>query len=174
MGSRSYIGHLENGTVTFSYCHTGAYLEDNGETLLEHFNTEDKARALAHAGAMHSISGVDVDIGNNRETAESMRISEYLAFDEIAIESLFVYMHSNWWVKSCHASGREGTWHLLKHIIKAQQQAEQKTPRESMLEMMRGYQHASLQFFTGDEILDVDVICDMSREVQGVILTLTS
>jgi len=47
-------------------------------------------------------------------------------------------------------------------------------PRESMLEMMRGYQHASLQFFTGNEILDVDVICDMSREVQGVILTLTS
>lgn len=173
MGSRNYIGHLEGETVTFSYCHTGSYLENNGKTLLEFFNTEDKAKALAHTGSMSSISDGDVDVQVDSEAAATMTLGEFIAFDETDIESLFLYMHGNWCVKSCHI--KSDKWELLHKVI-SEQEAEQKaqSKRDAMLEMMRDYQNKSLKFFTGNKILDVDFICGLSREVRGVILTLTS
>jgi len=51
MGSRSYIGYLnEDGNVTASYCHQGSQMEYNGKSLLTHYNTDDKAKAIAYHG----------------------------------------------------------------------------------------------------------------------------
>lgn len=174
MGSRNYIGHLgEDHVVTFSYCHKGSHLEDNGQTLLDHFNTEDTAKALAHTGSMSSIYDGDVDVQDNGEAAATMTLIEFIAFDAIDIESLFLYLHGNWIVKSCHIQSDK--WETLQKVINEQEAAQQKkSKREALLEMMHGYQSESLTFFIGQEILDVEFICDMNREVQGVLLTLAS
>ena len=47
-------------------------------------------------------------------------------------------------------------------------------PRFEALEMMRDYRGRSLNFFTGDEILEAEFITDINHKVQGVLLTLTS
>ena len=47
--------------------------------------------------------------------------------------------------------------------------------RHAMLEMMRGYQRESLDFFTGEDVLDASAyVCLSTKAVQGVLLTLTS
>jgi len=43
-----------------------------------------------------------------------------------------------------------------------------------MVAMMKSYQGRDVDFFTGDEILDVDIISGLDKDVRGVILTLTS
>lgn len=177
MGSRNYIGHLGDGNVvTFSYCHTGSYMDANGQTLLDYFNDEEKAKALAHTGGMHSISDGEVDAYDDRDCPKTeMSLESFLAIDANDIESLFLYIHNFWCVKSFHIESDklEKLETVLENMEQEQEQSEQ-GKRESMLEMMRIYQSETLAFFTGDKILDVEVICDMCREVQGVILTLAS
>ena len=46
--------------------------------------------------------------------------------------------------------------------------------RESMLEMMRDYRERPVEFFTGDEVLDVEVISSLDKTVLGCIISLTS
>ena len=60
MGSRSYIGQLrEDGKVEFVYCHSGAYMDDNGLTLLDHYTEADKVKALIAGGNMSYIGNAD-------------------------------------------------------------------------------------------------------------------
>lgn len=58
MSTRSTIGILNsNDTVTRIYCHFDGYLEGVGQTLKDHFNTEEKVRELLSMGDASSICG---------------------------------------------------------------------------------------------------------------------
>lgn len=119
MGSRSYIGYLnEDGNVTFSYCHRGSHLKYNGRTLLTHFNDEKSAKALAYHGEMASIDGDDGRISeykNPRPTTE-VSLHAYLALSERDIQSLFIWMHGGWQIKSDYHFDNS-KWHVLKDLV---------------------------------------------------------
>lgn len=60
MATRSNIGILnQDGTVTYIYCHFDGYLENNGQILSKHYNTEDKVRNLIALGDL-SILGPEI------------------------------------------------------------------------------------------------------------------
>ena len=40
--------------------------------------------------------------------------------------------------------------------------------------MMQDYKQRDVSFFISDEILDVELVCNIEHQVQGVLLTLTS
>ena len=57
MGTPSMIGILnEDGSVTASYCHYDGYLSYNGRVLVDHYNTPEKARAVAKVGYLSALS----------------------------------------------------------------------------------------------------------------------
>lgn len=56
MGTRSRIGVLEpDGTVTSIYCHWDGYLSHHGPMLRDHYETEEKVRALVALGDISSL-----------------------------------------------------------------------------------------------------------------------
>ena len=53
MSTPSSIGiKNENGTVTSIYCHFDGYLSNNGQILLDHYNTEEKVKQLIALGGL--------------------------------------------------------------------------------------------------------------------------
>ena len=46
--------------------------------------------------------------------------------------------------------------------------------RTALIEMMRGYQSEPIDFFIGDEVLDVEVISSLDATFLGCVLSLTS
>ena len=122
MGSRSYIGQLrDDGKVEFVYCHSGAYMEDNGEILLEDYTEADKVKALIAGGDMSYIGnaddGDDSYIGGAGSKVSTMPISKFLEYKDINIESLFLFKEGQWHVKSRHVKGGDKEWDLLKRAV---------------------------------------------------------
>ena len=46
--------------------------------------------------------------------------------------------------------------------------------RTALIEMMRDYQHKEIDYFIGDEVLDVEVISSLDATFLGCVLSLTS
>ena len=59
MSTRSLIGIKRDGNITSIYCHFDGYLEGVGETLVNHYDTEEKIDALLEHGDM-SCLGEDI------------------------------------------------------------------------------------------------------------------
>ena len=135
MGSRSYIGYTrEDGKIEFVYCHQGAEMTENGKTLLTHFNDADSAKMLVEGGSLSSISydgtpnHVDV-VGDYVDDESGIVEIAFSHFDrfivmeqgegKLGIESLFLWRHGDWTVKSdWHIEGCEGgKWHRLADVI---------------------------------------------------------
>lgn len=178
MGSRSYIGYLEGSTVTFSYCHQGAYIDTVGYELMDNFTNVADAKALATGGGMHTIGDGEIDRYEDREDpACEMSLEAFESIDlsvEIDIESLYLYKYGDWRVKSKHTQDQFSTceWHYLEHVVKDLRIKQD--PRLKMLEMMHDYQSRDVEFFCGSDVLDVEVISGLCRDVRGVLITLTS
>ena len=120
MGSRSYIGQLrEDGNVEFVYCHSGAYMDDNGLTLLKYYTEAEKVKALIAGGDMSNIGndGVDSYFGGEDSKVSTMPISKFLEYKDINIESLFLFKEGQWHVKSRHVKGGDKQWDLLKNAV---------------------------------------------------------
>ena len=122
MGSRSYIGQLrEDGKVEFAYCHSGAYMDDNGLTLLKYYTEADKVKALIAGGDMSYIGNADDSddsyIGDAGSKVSTMPISKFLEYKDISIESLFLFKEGQWHVKSRHVKGGDKEWDLLKNAV---------------------------------------------------------
>ena len=120
MGSRSYIGQLrDDGKVEFVYCHSGAYMENNGEILLEHYTEADKVNSLIAGGNMSyiDVAGVDSYFGGADSKMSTMPLSEFLEYKDINIESLFLFKEGQWHVKSRHVKGGDKAWDLLKRAV---------------------------------------------------------
>ena len=120
MGSRSYIGQLrEDGNVEFVYCHSGAYMDDNGLTLLKYYTEAEKVKALIAGGDMSNIGndGDDSYFGGEDSKVSTMPISKFLEYKDINIESLFLFKEGQWHVKSRHVKGGDKKWDLLKNAV---------------------------------------------------------
>ena len=120
MGSRSYIGQLrEDGKVEFAYCHSGAYMDENGLTLLEYYTEAEKVKALIAGGDMSYIGddGDDSYFGGADSKVSTMPISKFLEYKDINIESLFLFKEGQWHVKSVHVKGGDKQWDLLKNAV---------------------------------------------------------
>lgn len=50
MSTNAFIGIIENNSITYIYNHSDGYLEYLGRMLLEHYNSEEKAKALVELG----------------------------------------------------------------------------------------------------------------------------
>ena len=123
MGSRSYIGYLRyDGNVQYVYCHSGADMDINGEILFQHYADVDKVRSLIAGGDMSYIEDDGKTVcyeGENDET-HIMQLSEFQGYEDICIESMFLFKEGVWHVKSQHIEDSDGeTWHALKTILDA-------------------------------------------------------
>ena len=60
MATRSHIGkQLEDGSISYIYCHWDGYPEHNGKILKEHYTDETKVDALLELGDL-SILGPEI------------------------------------------------------------------------------------------------------------------
>ena len=50
MSTHAFIGIRENSSITYIYNHSDGYLEYLGRMLLEHYNSEEEAKALVELG----------------------------------------------------------------------------------------------------------------------------
>lgn len=50
MSTNAFIGIRENNSITYIYNHSDGYLEYLGRMLLEHYNSEEEAKALVELG----------------------------------------------------------------------------------------------------------------------------
>ena len=50
MSTKAFIGIKENGSITYIYNYSDGYLEYLGIMLFEHYNSEEKAKALVELG----------------------------------------------------------------------------------------------------------------------------
>ena len=50
MSTNAFIGIRENKSITYIYNHSDGYLEYLGRILLEHYNSEEKAKTLVELG----------------------------------------------------------------------------------------------------------------------------
>lgn len=56
MGTRSSIGVMQqDGSVKSIYCHWDGYYSGVGKTLVEHYNTEEKANAVVALGGLSTL-----------------------------------------------------------------------------------------------------------------------
>ena len=138
MATRCRIGlMLEDGTVKHSYCHYDGYPEGVGETLVQHYNTEDKVKELVSFGDMSYLASVvhpegehnfekpeqGVTVFYNRDRGETdvdsvvTTMDEYLSVQySSCIDYLYVFIGSNWWV---YNNFKKNKWKLVKTFLPA-------------------------------------------------------
>ena len=88
-----------------------------GQSLLNHFNTDAKAKELAHHGEMASIDGNDGSISGYKDPdsqAATVPLNEFLSLDRI--ESLYLWRDDIWQVKSDYHLDNS-RWHPLSSFI---------------------------------------------------------
>jgi len=138
MATRCRIGlMLEDGTVKHSYCHYDGYPEGVGETLVQHYNTEDKVKELVSFGDMSYLTSVvhpegehnfekpeqGVTVFYNRDRGETDVDSVVTTMDEYlsvkyssCIDYQYVFIGSNWWV---YNNLKKNKWKLVKTFLPA-------------------------------------------------------
>ena len=120
MSTRSNIAIIEaNGQVKSIYCHWDGYPENNGKLLLEHYNTEEKVKALIALGGLSSLrerlapkkgeehsykkSVKDVTVAYHRDRAEPLEITNFKSLKDFEnkidyIDAAYVYVwHKGAW-----------------------------------------------------------------------------
>ena len=105
MGTRSNIGYQnENKSMDVMYCHYDGYLDHNGRILLEHYNSEEDARALVDNGYARSLKPTVKEINEDRvnkdkpETYKSLGNYMNGNVDTLFIEFIYLWRDDQWWV----------------------------------------------------------------------------
>lgn len=73
MSTNAFIGIRENNSITYIYNHSDGYLEYLGRMLLEHYNSEEKAKALVELG---DVSVVKEKLAPAEGTIHSFNVGE--------------------------------------------------------------------------------------------------
>ena len=135
MATRSRIGMmLEDGTIKNCYCHFNGYIESNGLTLVESYDTEDKVKELINLGDIsvlgsqistdkphtfeHREPGVTVFYGRDRKETGTepviMSMDEWLGEYSLRVDFLYLFTGGQWWVyEVLEKSG----WNLVKSFF---------------------------------------------------------
>ena len=86
------------------YCHYDGYLDHNGRILLEHYNSEEDARALVDNGYARSLKPTVKEINEDRvnkdkpETYKSLGNYMNGNVDTLFIEFIYLWRDDQWWV----------------------------------------------------------------------------
>jgi len=99
MSTRSYIGYVDkDNKIHFSYCHFDGYLAGVGETLLNYYNSSDRAIKLVDGGDMSSLDKDGADYYENIKT--NLKVVDINEFNEILQDSWceYCYLYDKEWV----------------------------------------------------------------------------
>jgi len=136
MATRSRIGvMLDDGTVKQVYCHFDGYIEGVGLTLIENYDTLEKAKTLISFGDMsylrpeistaepHSfekpVDGVTVFYGRDRGESDvdsvTTSMDEYLSVKySSCIDYQYLFSGGQWWV---YDNNDKSGWELVKRYL---------------------------------------------------------
>ena len=105
MSTNSLVAYLkEDGTIVSTYVHYDGYVTGVGLTLLEHYNTDERAFAVSTAGYCSSLSedlekslekSVHTELWNVNENREEFE--EYIRLDS-GLEYVYIWEHGCWMV----------------------------------------------------------------------------
>ena len=106
MGTRSNIGYesFYDQSVVVMYCQYDGYLDHNGRILLEHYNSEEDARALVNNGYASSLGSTVDEINDgrvNKDKPETYKsLGNYISWnvDPLFIEFIYLWRDDQWWV----------------------------------------------------------------------------
>lgn len=117
MSTRSNIAIKEkDDSVTVSYCHHDGYPEYTGKILLEHYNTEEKARALIKSGPIRLLKKTieETNVAYRAANYSDERIRDHAPLtgpdyfhslvmymsevDSVFIEYIYLWRDGQWWV----------------------------------------------------------------------------
>ena len=104
MGTPSMIGILnEDGSVTATYCHYDGYIAHNGRVLVEHYNTPEKARAVAEVGYLSALShdlekDIKEAVHKNEKTVVYDTVAVYMkcGYNHAGAEYLYIFDGEAW------------------------------------------------------------------------------
>ena len=83
MGTRSYIGLKEkDDSLIFVYCHWDGYVENNGNILVTHYDTEKKVRKLLKNGSFSALDPNPSQISYYADS-ESQNDLEIYTFNDV-------------------------------------------------------------------------------------------
>jgi hypothetical protein len=86
------------------YCHYDGYLDHNGRILLEHYNSEEDARALVNNGYASALKPTVKEINDGRvnkdkpETYKSLGNYMNGNADTLFIEFIYLWRDDQWWI----------------------------------------------------------------------------
>lgn len=114
MGTRSYIGLKEKDeSLIFVYCHWDGYVENNGDILVNHYESEEKVRELLKNGSFSALEANPSQISYyaNSENPSELEMYTFNDVDElkkdfkndkwIGIEFFYIFdTDTNQWIVS--------------------------------------------------------------------------
>ena len=132
MSTNSLVAYQKkDGSVVSSYVHYDGYVTGVGLTLLEHYNTEEKAFAVSTAGYFSSLSENMEEsrkkYGHNYEgdhSENTEEFEEYIRLDS-GLEYVYIWEHGCWmvadWKLKVTGVGKyakyESTWNGFSDLI---------------------------------------------------------
>jgi len=132
MSTNSLVAYLkEDGSIVSTYVHYDGYVTGVGLTLLEHYNTEERAFAVSTAGYCSSLSeslekslekSVHTELWNVNENREEFE--EYIRLDS-GLEYVYIWEHGCWmvadWTLKVNGVGKfaeyKSTWNGFSDLI---------------------------------------------------------
>lgn len=111
MSTRSYVGIIKNGKVTYGYHHSDSHLESLGIDLFRNIRTEEEANAKIDKYISHY---------DDEEEMYQDTIEDYFTIpeDDIAIEFCYGFdVEENcWYVSSCHFTDASKVFKLTEVV----------------------------------------------------------
>lgn len=122
MSTHSHIAvRNSDKTVTWIYCHCDGYPSYNGYLLQNHYNTEEKARALVALGWLSSLGakmqgeyngkGIDNTVGYVMQPAEAAKTENSLLLEEWN----YLFENGQWLCRSHSYKDKE--WRPLGEVL---------------------------------------------------------
>ena len=134
MSTNSMVGYVRgDGSVVASYVHYDGYETGVGETLLEHYSSDELAEKVASAGYFSSLSGdMKESLSNSVHTEspnEFFNFAEYrdFAVDNSHLEFVYLWLNGRWiysnWTTTVKGVGPyaeyDSTWNGFHELIPA-------------------------------------------------------
>ena len=104
MGTPSMIGIVnEDGSVTATYCHYDGYLEGNGRTLVNVYNSPSRAHAVATAGYLSGLSenlneSIETSVHKNEKPVvyDSVKVYMKCGYNHAGADYLYLFDGEAW------------------------------------------------------------------------------
>jgi hypothetical protein len=93
----------EDGSVTATYCHYDGYLEGNGRTLVNVYNSSDRALAVATAGYLSGLSenlneSIETSVHKNEKPVvyDSVKVYMKCGYNHAGADYLYLFDGEAW------------------------------------------------------------------------------